>query len=279
GRRLVIRPGRFHCRLLAFLDQRPDAVAALLADLLVERSSTLRLDRLAALLADLLIEAGAALRLDGVAALLADLLVERAAALRLHRLAALAADLLVERVPVLVAHGLPALPAGLRHAHRALLLASALVSHFPAPPTRPVPEQTGYAHAAHCGASHARLSCPPRSDRARAVRRAFRSPGRTRPPAPPSRQARLYGRRSGPPTVPPRERSFPPRAGTNSIWMPVACSPRCRPSAVPPRVPCSATDLPLAPTFGHSGCRAPHIDERKLGRRAPPRKLPTVRDC
>src|SRR3989442_1483569 len=41
---------------------------------------------------------------------------------------------------------------------------------------------------------------------------------------------------------------------------------------------CSATDLPLAPTFAHVGCRAPHIDERKLGRRPPPRNRPTVRD-
>src|SRR2546430_17510106 len=34
----------------------------------------------------------------------------------------------------------------------------------------------------------------------------------------------------------------------------------------------------LAPTFTHVGCRAPHIDERKLGRRALPRNRPTVRD-
>src|SRR5437868_4950536 len=60
--------------------------------------------------------------------------------------------------------------------------------------------------------------------------------------------------------------------------MPAACLHCCQPSAAPSRVTCSATDLPLAPTFAYVGCRAPHIDERKLGRRPQPRKLPTVRD-
>src|SRR6266850_527166 len=162
-----------------------NALATLPADLLVERSAALRLDRLAALLADLLVEAGAALRFDGVAALLADLLVEGAAPLRLHRLAALAADLLVEGVPVLVAHRLAALAACLRHAHRALLLARILFSHS-RPLTRPCPEQIGFARAGMSrAASRARPCGPPRSDRARAARRAFRSPGRTRPRAPP----------------------------------------------------------------------------------------------
>src|SRR6266481_3970389 len=114
-RPLVLRAPGLGRRLLALFDQGPHAVAALLADLLVERSAPLGLDRFAALLADLLVEAGAALRL--------------------HRLAALLADLFVEGVPVLVAHRLAALAACLRHAHRALLLARVLFSHSRPPQT------------------------------------------------------------------------------------------------------------------------------------------------
>src|SRR6266478_546755 len=149
----------------------PPELATLLADLLVERSATLRLDRLAAFLADLLVEARAAFRLDRVAALLADLLVESAAALRLYRLAALAADLLVEGVPVFVAHRLAALAACLRHAHRALLLARILFSHSRPPhtplsganwfrPRRDVPRREPRS-ALRPAAIRSRTRCPP----------------------------------------------------------------------------------------------------------------------
>src|SRR5262249_39541773 len=73
-RRALVGPADLGGGLLALLDQGAHAVAALLADLLVERSASLRLDRFPSLLADLLVEAGAALRLDRVTALLADLL-------------------------------------------------------------------------------------------------------------------------------------------------------------------------------------------------------------
>src|SRR5207302_10748611 len=66
---------------------------------------------------------------------LAHLIVVCPPAYLLHGLAALAADLLVEGMPVLVAHRLAALAACLRHAHRALLLARALIRHSRPPHT------------------------------------------------------------------------------------------------------------------------------------------------
>src|SRR2546422_45534 len=155
----------------ALLDQLADLLPALVTDLGVELRTACGPDRLAALLADLLVEAGAPLRLDRVAALLADLLVERPAPLRLHRLAALAADLLVEGMPVFVAHRLAALAACLRHAHRALLLARALVRHSRPPhtprsganllrPRRDVPRREPCS-ALRPAAIRSRTRCPP----------------------------------------------------------------------------------------------------------------------
>src|SRR5207302_10616190 len=42
--------------------------------------------------------------------------------------------------------------------------------------------------------------------------------------------------------------------------------------------PCSASRLPLYPTFTQPWCRSPYINGRKLGRYLGPRKLATVRD-